>query len=851
MNIVQLQDMLRGMPDDRLQSEMQQPSGAVPQYLVLSEIVRRDKARSSAAEAPKTTVVQDVMNQAQSFGGLESLMGQAPVAPEGDMQAAPEMYADGGFISPADAMGRAGVAGYPQPPQKQPFQLSSQPSQTAGSMFTPNTNPAPAPQQTFNLNQSPMADDGVQQNANQPSFMQQPYEYSNGYANGGVVALAAGGMPNELPFFIKREAERLGIDPVDLATAISYETAGTFNPAKKGPTTKWGQHIGLIQMGGPQREQYGYDPGGSLSDQMRAVGDYLADRGVKPGMGLLDVYSTINAGAPGLYNRSDEKAGGAPGTVADKVRDQMAGHREKAMNLFGMLGQNVGDMFLGTPVGMAGRETTAGLGQGAGAAAIGRADAPVLAGTPRDGGILSGIRSLFPEAQKEGGLGSDLRDLGSSMAQGSSAPEAPAAPMKSADISGLDRLRSSPEQELAEYAALRQQYITGGYANGGTVRMQDGGTPPRSAEEIRKEYEALPEWKKAIWATDDMIRLAVGSGLGGDYLAAGMKSLVGPETFEEELAAQQAPTNEARIRAGGASVFPEYLLPGGVAVKGLKYGLPALKYAVTNPNARSLLTRAGLVGGTGYLLAGGEEADPAAAGADADAKAAEDAKLLYESDPETRRRIDAERGPLNGDAVSPREAKEIAEKSQPTPFQMLMGSQEKQQKMLQDYYDSLIQLEKDRMSESQGFGAFLKEMGRGMLSNTSAIGPSLSAGAAQAVGSREDTRQAAMDKMRELQLAQKKAEIEGIAALDQLRYKQIAGDELSAREKAQYGLTSLISALKAAQDPMTGDPELAKAIQARLAATMKELGMGYETPPAPTEVEKEPESVFRTILGNI
>lgn len=135
---------------------------------------------------------------------------------------------------------------------------------------------------------------------------------------------------------IVETANALGIDPVDLATTISYETGGTFNPTKVGPTTKWGQHRGLIQFGEPQAQQYGVnweDPIGSQLGANGAVANYLRSRGVKPGMGLLDLYSTINAGSPGLYNRSDAAAGGAPGTVRDKVETQMAGHRAKAQAL--------------------------------------------------------------------------------------------------------------------------------------------------------------------------------------------------------------------------------------------------------------------------------------------------------------------------------------------------------------------------------------------------------------------------------------------------------------------------------------------------------------------------------------
>lgn len=137
---------------------------------------------------------------------------------------------------------------------------------------------------------------------------------------------------------IRQSAEALGIDPVDLATVISYETGGTFDPMQKGPTTKWGQHKGLIQFGEPQAQEYGVDWNNPLASQLGpegAVVKYLRSNGVTPGMGLLDVYSTINAGAPGLYDRSDAAAGGAPGTVRDKVENQMGGHRAKALALFG------------------------------------------------------------------------------------------------------------------------------------------------------------------------------------------------------------------------------------------------------------------------------------------------------------------------------------------------------------------------------------------------------------------------------------------------------------------------------------------------------------------------------------
>lgn len=142
---------------------------------------------------------------------------------------------------------------------------------------------------------------------------------------------------------IVQTAQALGIDPVDLATSISYETGGTFDPTKAGPTTQWGQHRGLIQFGEPQAKQYGVDwnnPVGSQLGPNGAVANYLRATGVKPGMGLMDIYSAINAGGVGRYGASDANNGGAPGTVADKVNNQMAGHRQKAMALLGGGGES-------------------------------------------------------------------------------------------------------------------------------------------------------------------------------------------------------------------------------------------------------------------------------------------------------------------------------------------------------------------------------------------------------------------------------------------------------------------------------------------------------------------------------
>ena len=152
-------------------------------------------------------------------------------------------------------------------------------------------------------------------------------ELSEWNASGVDPAIAAG---------LIESAQELRMDPEVLATIVSYETAGTFDPRKKGPTTQHGQHEGLIQFGEPQAKQYGVDWSNPVASQLGrngAVVRYFRDNGWKEGMGMLDAYSIVNAGAPGRYNASDANNGGAPGTVRDKVERQMGAHRMKARAL--------------------------------------------------------------------------------------------------------------------------------------------------------------------------------------------------------------------------------------------------------------------------------------------------------------------------------------------------------------------------------------------------------------------------------------------------------------------------------------------------------------------------------------
>jgi hypothetical protein len=81
MNIIKIQDMLRGVPDDALIGYVQNPQGQVPSYLALSELQRRKdtRAKYQQEQAPESSVAEDLGQEAtQGQGGLAMLAGQPP-----------------------------------------------------------------------------------------------------------------------------------------------------------------------------------------------------------------------------------------------------------------------------------------------------------------------------------------------------------------------------------------------------------------------------------------------------------------------------------------------------------------------------------------------------------------------------------------------------------------------------------------------------------------------------------------------------------------------------------------------------------------------------------------------------
>lgn len=94
MNIIELEDLVKGLPDDRLFQEAQAPSGEIPQFLTISEIQRRTDMRKrweAQQQQPQGTIADQVMQQ-----GIASMQPQQPQM-QPQMQQ-PQQMAGGGIV---------------------------------------------------------------------------------------------------------------------------------------------------------------------------------------------------------------------------------------------------------------------------------------------------------------------------------------------------------------------------------------------------------------------------------------------------------------------------------------------------------------------------------------------------------------------------------------------------------------------------------------------------------------------------------------------------------------------------------------------------------------------------------
>jgi len=79
MNILEVEDMIKGLPDQALQQEAQAPTGQVPQFLVISEIQRRTdmRKRFQQEQQPQGTVADQIVQE-----GVMSVMPPQAMVPQ-------------------------------------------------------------------------------------------------------------------------------------------------------------------------------------------------------------------------------------------------------------------------------------------------------------------------------------------------------------------------------------------------------------------------------------------------------------------------------------------------------------------------------------------------------------------------------------------------------------------------------------------------------------------------------------------------------------------------------------------------------------------------------------------------
>ena len=104
MNIAQLSEQLKDVPQNRLIDYARNPNSVVPQFLALAEIQRRQHLQSQAAPAP-ATVAEDVLGQANPQVTPEMMAQQLPENQPGVAQlptGMPQGMASGGIVAFAD-----------------------------------------------------------------------------------------------------------------------------------------------------------------------------------------------------------------------------------------------------------------------------------------------------------------------------------------------------------------------------------------------------------------------------------------------------------------------------------------------------------------------------------------------------------------------------------------------------------------------------------------------------------------------------------------------------------------------------------------------------------------------------
>jgi len=192
-NLIQLEDDVKGLPDQALQQLAKAPNPQVPQFLVISEIQRRGDMRkrfeARQQQQPQGTVAQQIVNPQPQ--GIASMMPQ-----QGMPQGGPMPMPQGGPM-PQPPMGQP----MPQAPMQQPMQ---QPMAPQGMATGGVIRMAEGRMATFPIDQAPAQSSIIGQRINNPFNIRQ---YNQGFV--GETGAEDGFISFEDPMYGVRAADKV------------------------------------------------------------------------------------------------------------------------------------------------------------------------------------------------------------------------------------------------------------------------------------------------------------------------------------------------------------------------------------------------------------------------------------------------------------------------------------------------------------------------------------------------------------------------------------------------------------------------------------------------------------------
>ena len=133
---------------------------------------------------------------------------------------------------------------------------------------------------------------------------------------------------------IRSIAQQLGVNPVDVATIINFETSGALASGdfRRGLDI-WGgdggKYLGWIQFSPENQAKYGVRPGMTPQQMAQAVVSYFKNSGIRRGDGILELYQAVQAPAYVAQARQQRRNIGADsnGQVSAHLQNMQRNHR--------------------------------------------------------------------------------------------------------------------------------------------------------------------------------------------------------------------------------------------------------------------------------------------------------------------------------------------------------------------------------------------------------------------------------------------------------------------------------------------------------------------------------------------